>query len=85
MFSRLSRGMTYYKAAITGLPLGGGKIRYHPGDSKKAKTADLMKAMGRAVETFGGRYIVAEDAIGTAVEDMNNYPHPDEACRGRFA
>jgi leucine dehydrogenase len=66
---RLSRGMTY-KAAITGLPLGGGKSVII-GDPKKVKTPDLMKAMGRAVETFGGRYIVAED-VNTTVEDMNN-------------
>jgi len=65
---RLSRGMTY-KAAITGLPLGGGKSVII-GDSKKIKTPELMKAMGRAVETFAGRYIIAED-VGTTVEDMN--------------
>ena len=65
---RLSRGMTY-KAAITGLPLGGGKSVII-GDSKKAKTPDLMRAMGKAVEAFGGRYIVAED-VGTTVDDMN--------------
>jgi len=66
---RLSRGMTY-KAAITGLPLGGGKSVII-GDSKKIKTSELMKSMGRSVETFGGRYIVAED-VNTTVEDMNN-------------
>lgn len=66
---RLSRGMTY-KAAITGLPLGGGKSVII-GDSKKIKTPELMRAMGRAVETFNGSYIVAED-VGTTVEDMNN-------------
>lgn len=66
---RLSRGMTY-KAAITGLPLGGGKSVII-GDSKKIKTPDMMRAMGKAVDTFGGRYIVAED-VGTNVEDMNN-------------
>lgn len=65
---RLSRGMTY-KAAITGLPLGGGKSVII-GD-KKTKTAEMMRAMGRAVDTFGGNYIVAED-VGTTVEDMNN-------------
>ncbi len=65
---RLSRGMTY-KAAITGLPLGGGKSVII-GDAKKIKTPDLMRAMGKAVETFKGRYIVAED-VGTTVEDMN--------------
>ena len=66
---RLSRGMTY-KAAVAGLPLGGGKSVII-GDAKKVKTPELMKAMGRAVETFNGRYIVAED-VGTMVDDMNN-------------
>ncbi len=65
---RLSRGMTY-KAAITGLPLGGGKSVII-GD-KKTKTADMMRAMGRAVDNMGGRYIVAED-VGTTVEDMSH-------------
>lgn len=65
---RLSRGMTY-KAAITGLPLGGGKSVII-GDAKKIKTPELMRAMGKAVETLGGRYIVAED-VGTTVDDMN--------------
>lgn len=64
---RLSKGMTY-KAAITGLPLGGGKSVII-GD-KKMKTADMMRAMGRAVENMGGRYIVAED-VGTTTDDMN--------------
>lgn len=66
---RLSRGMTY-KAAITGLPLGGGKSVII-GDSRKMKTPDMMRAMGRAVQTFGGRYIIAED-VGSTVEDMNS-------------
>ena len=66
---RLSRGMTY-KAAITGLPLGGGKSVII-GDSKKNKTPDLMRAMGRAVESLGGRYIIAED-VGTTVEDLHH-------------
>lgn len=66
---RLSRGMTY-KAAITGLPLGGGKSVII-GDSKKIKTAEMMKAMGKAVDTLGGRYIIAED-VGTTVDDMNH-------------
>lgn len=66
---RLSRGMTY-KSAISGLPLGGGKSVII-GDARKQKTPELMKAMGRAVETFRGNYIVAED-VGTTVEDMQN-------------
>ncbi len=65
---RLSQGMTY-KAAITGLPLGGGKSVII-GDARTQKTPELMQSMGRAVETFAGRYIVAED-VGTTVDDMN--------------
>ena len=64
---RLSRGMTY-KAAVAGLPLGGGKSVII-GDSKKDKTPALMRAMGRMVERMAGRYIIAED-VGTSVEDM---------------
>lgn len=65
---RLSKGMTY-KAAITGLPLGGGKSVII-GDAKKVKTPEMMRAMGKAVDAMGGRYIVAED-VGTTVDDMN--------------
>lgn len=65
---RLAKGMTY-KAAITGLPLGGGKSVII-GDSRTGKTPEMMQAMGRAVETFGGHYIIAED-VGTTVPDMD--------------
>jgi leucine dehydrogenase len=64
---RLSKGMTY-KAAMAHLDLGGGKCVVI-GDSRKDKTADLLRALGRCVDTLGGRYIIAEDA-GTSVEDM---------------
>ena len=47
---RLSRGMTY-KAAITGLPLGGGKSVII-GDPKKIKTAELMKAIRSSISTW---------------------------------
>lgn len=65
---RLSQGMTY-KAALAGLPLGGGKSVII-GNPKTMKSPALMQQMGKAVETFGGRYIIAED-VGTSVEDMN--------------
>jgi leucine dehydrogenase len=64
---RLSRGMTY-KAAAARLPLGGGKSVII-GDSRKIKTEAMMRAMGKAVDAMGGRYIVAED-VGTTVADM---------------
>ncbi|MCC9625533.1 amino acid dehydrogenase [Thalassospira sp. MA62] len=64
---RLSRGMTY-KSALANLPLGGGKSVII-GDAKTQKTPSLFRAMGRAVEQLGGRYIVAED-VGTSPDDM---------------
>ena len=64
---RLSRGMTY-KNAMAGLPLGGGKAVII-GNHRVDKTAELMQAMGDAVETFEGAYITAEDS-GTTEEDM---------------
>jgi leucine dehydrogenase len=64
---RLSRGMTY-KAATTGLTLGGGKAVI-VGDPKKDKSEALFRAFGRAVDSLGGIYITAED-VGTDMEDM---------------
>lgn len=66
---RLSRGMTY-KAAVTGLNLGGGKCVVI-GDPKKDKSELLWRALGRFLEGLGGRYITAEDA-GTSTEDMEH-------------
>ncbi len=64
---RLSRGMTY-KAAICDLPYGGGKSVIL-GDPRRDKTRALLRAMGRAVERFGGRYIIADD-VGTSLDDL---------------
>lgn len=65
---RLSRGMTY-KAALADLPLGGGKsvvlLR-----KNQEKTPEMMRAMGRAVDRLGGRYIIAED-VGARPADMD--------------
>lgn len=65
---RLSRGMTY-KSALANLPLGGGKS-VMIGDPRRDKTAELLRAMGRIVDSLGGRYVVAED-VGTTVQDMD--------------
>jgi len=64
---RLARGMTY-KAAITGLNLGGGKSVIW-GDNKRVDREMVFRAHGRAVESLGGRYITAED-VGTSPDDM---------------
>lgn len=64
---RLSRGMSY-KAAITGLNLGGGKSVII-GDNKTTDREMIFRAHGRAVDSLKGRYITAED-VGTSVDDM---------------
>ena len=64
---RLSRGMTY-KSALAGLAYGGGKSVVI-GDPRRDKSPALFRALGRSVETLGGRYIVAED-VGISVEDV---------------
>lgn len=64
---RLSRGMTY-KAAISGLNLGGGKAVII-GDSKKDKSEALMRRFGKFVNSLAGKYITAED-VGIGTKDM---------------
>ena len=66
---RLSRGMTY-KAAISGLQLGGGKAVII-GDSKKEKTDAMFVKYGEFIESLNGKYITAED-VGTSTSDMVN-------------
>ncbi len=63
---RLSRGMTY-KNAAAGLPLGGGKAVIL-GDPAQ-KTAQMLEAFGRAIDTLQGRYWTAED-MGMSPADM---------------
>jgi leucine dehydrogenase len=65
---RLARGMTY-KAAASGLNLGGGKSVIIA-DPHTDKSEALFRSFGRYIETLGGRYIVAED-VGTSTEDAN--------------
>ena len=64
---RLARGMTY-KAAATGLNLGGGKAVIL-GDPKKDKSEALFRCFGRFIDSLAGLYITAED-VGTDVNDM---------------
>lgn len=62
---RLSRGMSY-KNAMAGLPVGGGKAVLLAGP---AKSADLLGALGRAIDSLRGRYVTAED-VGMTPDDM---------------
>ncbi len=64
---RLSRGMTF-KAAISGLNLGGGKAVII-GDPKVVKSEALLRRFGKFVESLNGKYITAED-VNMKTADM---------------
>lgn len=63
---RLSRGMTY-KAAISGLNLGGGKAVIIGDPSLKSEA--LWRRYGKFVNSLNGKYITAED-VNTSANDM---------------
>ena len=70
---RLARSMTF-KAAVAGLPLGGGKgvimlpAGHAPPEGDERR--DVLLDFGENVEGLGGRYMTAED-VGTSDRDMN--------------
>jgi leucine dehydrogenase len=64
---RLSKSMTY-KAAVSGLNLGGGSAVIL-GDPYKDKTETLMRKFGRFIKNLNGEYITSED-MGTNPRDM---------------
>lgn len=64
---RLSKNMTY-KAAITGLNIGGGSAVII-GESRRDKTEALLRKFGRFVKNQNGEFIAAED-VGTNPRDM---------------
>jgi len=64
---RLARGMTY-KAALAGLPHGGGKsVLVRP--RQHFDRVALFRAFGKFIDNLRGHYITAEDS-GTGLEDM---------------
>jgi leucine dehydrogenase len=64
---RLARGMTY-KAALAGLPHGGGKsVIMRP--AQHFDRVALFRAFGKFIDDLRGHYITAEDS-GTGLEDM---------------
>lgn len=64
---RLSRGMTY-KAAITGVNLGGGNAVII-GDSRSQKSELLLRRFGQFVNRLNGTFIASLD-VGTTPRDM---------------
>jgi leucine dehydrogenase len=62
---RLARAMTF-KAAAADLPVGGGKIVLM--ESRELVRAEALKAVGRAIEVLGGRFLAGRD-VGVPVAD----------------
>ena len=65
---RLSRGMTF-KAAIAGLPLGGGKAVIRA-DARRDKTPELFDAYAEMLGHVRDTYITAED-VGMTLADAD--------------
>lgn len=65
---RLARGMTL-KAALAGLPLGGGKAVIRA-DPRRQKTPALLEAFAEMLMTVRGRFITSED-VGLTVADAD--------------
>jgi leucine dehydrogenase len=63
----LARAMTY-KSAAAGLHMGGGKALVMA-DPHKEKNEALMRALGRFVDTLGGRFLITED-VGCEPRDL---------------
>ncbi len=76
----LARGMSY-KAAMAGLPLGGGKAVII-GDPHTQKTPALLRAYGRFVQSLSGRYYTACD-VGTSSPDMDVIAEESRFVTGR--
>ncbi len=79
---RLAEGMSY-KAALANLPQGGGKSVII-GEPRQDKSTEMMLAMGRFVDSCGGRYIVAEDS-GISVSDVRTMATVTEYAGGYSA
>ena len=77
---RLSRGMSY-KAALAGLPLGGGKAVVLTAPDRP-KTPAMLRAMGRAIDWLNGRYVTAED-LGSSLADMDEIATATAHVAGR--
>lgn len=83
---RLSKGMTA-KAALAGVPFGGGKAVIL-GDPLRDKTPARLRAFGRFLHSLQGRYITGED-VGMSPADMaviaTETPHVAGLEHGAFA
>jgi len=78
---RLSRAITY-KAAVTGLNLGGGSAVII-GNHRLDKTEVMLRRLGQFIEGLNGNFIASVD-VGTTQRDPGVYLYRDQSC-GRSA
>lgn len=79
---RLSKGMTY-KAAIAGIPYGGGKAVIIA-DPQREKSTKLLHAVGEFVQSLGGRYITSFDT-GSTLDDVRIIAEKTDYTAGTLA
>ncbi|MBI2640598.1 MAG: Glu/Leu/Phe/Val dehydrogenase, partial [Candidatus Sungbacteria bacterium] len=77
---RLSKGMTN-KAAMAGLNQGGGKCVLI-GDPKTMKTPELLRALGRKLNSLDGKFITGED-VNISVADIERVAEETPFVAGR--
>jgi len=75
---RLSRGMTY-KAAISGLNLGGGKAVIIADPSMKSEA--LWRRYGKFVDSLNGKYITAEDVNTFSIYCLRRFHGYESLCQ----
>ncbi len=64
---RLSEAMSL-KASVAGLEQGGGKAVVLLDDPRATRSEPFLRALGRAIDELGGRYIAAEDVNATQAD-----------------
>jgi leucine dehydrogenase len=77
----LSEAMTL-KAAVAGLRQGGGKAVVMWDEPERPRPRALLRALGRAIDRLGGRYLAAED-VGATPDDMNGLAEVTRWVTGR--
>ena len=77
---KLARAMSY-KCAMADIDMGGGKCVII-GDPARDKTPDLLRSMGRFIESLNGQYYTGED-VGIGISDVAVMRQETEFLVGR--
>ena len=75
-----SHGQTY-KYAVSGVPFGGGRMVVME-VAEDAKREAVVRALGRCVESLGGRYFITGGGIGFSDADTRLFKEETQYCIG---